>query len=67
MELSEASTHLAPDSPPPDLTDATELPRAKPHLTSHEKAQVVALMREFPNLDQLMAETIVLTNPTYEQ
>ena len=63
MELSEASTCLAPDSPPPELAEPESLPRAKPHLSPLEKSQVAALLREYAHLDQLMAETIVLTNP----
>lgn len=59
---SEAATQLAP---PPEPESA--IPRAKPHLTPEEKQLVVALMREFPNLDQLMAETIVLANPAYDE
>eukprot|EP00965_Chrysotila_dentata_P000537 17346-Pleurochrysis_carterae.AAC.1 len=67
MELSEASTCLAQDSPPTAPADNAELPRAKPHLSSNEKALVAALLREYPHLDQLTAETIVLTNPACDE
>ena len=32
---------------------------ATPHLSKHEKALVMRLMEDYPNLDQMMAETIV--------
>lgn len=39
--------------------EGAELVRATPHLDYQEQALVARLMEEYPNLDQLMAETVV--------
>ena len=39
--------------------EVAELPRHEPHIDKQTQAMVAQLMKEYPKLDQLMAETIV--------